>query len=534
MIRPDIVKQLACPAVGLSTSWIIAQKGKPATHLSEVDGQFRREMWPFEKSVCPKDPTRAKELRQKANETYRKGMDHMGAALSEYNMAICAAPEGSEELGLAYANRSAVCFQQKKYHACVKNIELAQMNYPKDKLEKLLERKEKCVKLLEDGQEVEEELDDKNALDKVEVREIANYGQGVVLRENGNVGDILFQENPSILVVEQGFNFKTCDRCGCNKTQAMIPCSSCTEVMYCSELCKNEAFSMYHKFECEIVQDLQYLFRGPRPVDMFRLAFRVFLRFASELFQNRDKFWQRYQNDLKGFRNPQLINNADIHWHVLCVGQQQKKSGDNNGIGMTQFLTVLIYKVAIEENNSIASLINQQDHDRLRDILYGLLFRVKEYCDQGAPQITSVYPMLRMVNHSCAPNAERVFIGGRCSLLLAKRPIDGGEQVLVCYLPGGSTDTTARDERRKQLQAEFDFECECLGCTLDYPKLDDLEENRELAGELETIDQQPNAEERLDLLKGFLQLYDDLYPQRELAKGWKLCLEALLKPMSSC
>ena len=52
-------------------------------------------------------------------------------ALLKYNESLCFAMEGSEAVGLAYANRSAVYFELRLYEKCIRNIELAKLSgYP--------------------------------------------------------------------------------------------------------------------------------------------------------------------------------------------------------------------------------------------------------------------------------------------------------------------------------------------------------------------------------------------------------------------
>ena len=52
-------------------------------------------------------------------------------ALVKYNESLCHAEAGSESVGLAFANRSAVYFEMKLFEKCLNNIEHAKSNnYP--------------------------------------------------------------------------------------------------------------------------------------------------------------------------------------------------------------------------------------------------------------------------------------------------------------------------------------------------------------------------------------------------------------------
>lgn len=53
-------------------------------------------------------------------------------AIKLYNKSICFAPEGSDNLGIGYANRSAIFLEWKMYKECLESIKYARIsNYPK-------------------------------------------------------------------------------------------------------------------------------------------------------------------------------------------------------------------------------------------------------------------------------------------------------------------------------------------------------------------------------------------------------------------
>ncbi|XP_058461267.1 SET and MYND domain-containing protein 4-like isoform X4 [Malaya genurostris] len=151
MIRPEVVQQLESPAFGLATSWILSRNCVPADSLDEVQRFFQREFWPFPKTHPRKDEILANALRVKANGTYMNKSVEQEVVLRLYNESICHAPDKAEELGIGYANRSAVYFNQKQYNHCLDNILLAKANnYPTSKMQKLLEREQKCLNMMQE------------------------------------------------------------------------------------------------------------------------------------------------------------------------------------------------------------------------------------------------------------------------------------------------------------------------------------------------------------------------------------------------
>uniref|UniRef100_A0A8D8DEK2 Histone-lysine N-methyltransferase SMYD3 n=1 Tax=Culex pipiens TaxID=7175 RepID=A0A8D8DEK2_CULPI len=516
MIRPEVVQQLSCPSFGLATSWIISRKAIPADSLGEAFSLLKREVWPFPKTLPRKDSTVAKAKREKANETYRKTPLELGKILGLYNEAICWAPEGSEELAMGYGNRSAIFFNGKQYRRCLANIELAKgSNYPEDKLVKLLEREKKCLNLLEH----EPKLNVKEDKLFLEVTETSHSGRGLTAKMDFLVGEIVLHEKPSLVVIEPEVTFTRCNHCGQRNEYDLIPCKTCTAAMYCSEQCREEAFTKYHRFECEIVEDLKNLFKGPKTTRMFQLTLRLFWMVVTDLIEDRDQFLKRYAN-LSAYRNPLQIEKSTLHLHVLADNLPDM-SADQTGKGVTQFLTALTYKLAVEENDSVPKELINEHQDLLLEVLYRLALQARLVCDQSPADISCLFPLFRMVNHSCAPNAERVLNGER-SMLVAKRPIRAGEQVLVCYFPNGTTDSVPKDKRRAQLQREFKFDCHCLGCSLDYPLLNAMDDHAELRTELEHIKLEADSGKRLRLLANFLQCHDDQHPRKELSEAWRL------------
>ncbi|XP_055532592.1 SET and MYND domain-containing protein 4-like [Wyeomyia smithii] len=529
MIRPELVQQLACPSFGLATSWIISRKGIPAESLDEVQRNFRRELWPFSKSPATKDNTRAKKLREQANECYRKPPTELDIALRKYNESISHAVDGSEDLALGYANRSAVYFNRKQYHRCIRNIELAKANgYPKDKMEKLLEREKKCLAQLKEHDLATKETQSKESTYDFNISDIPGYGRGLTASKDFKVGDVVLREHPVLVVLEPEVTYTRCAACGVENEFDLIPCKHCVLAMYCSEKCRLDAYELYHRYECEIMQDLAHLFRGPKPTRMFLLTLRLFWLVMTDLMKNPADFMHRFEKNLNKYRDPRNVNPTGIHLHVLS-NPRPNMTEDRTGEGVSQFLTVLIYNIAIVGNSSIEEQICKDYQTLLLDVLYRLMQQAKQICDQSMSGVTCYYPFLQLVNHSCAPNTERFTTAGLESCLVTKRPILAGEQITMCYFPNGSSDVMSKDKRQTQLQKEFSFTCHCLGCTLDYPLLSAIEENTELQCELQSINTSEESPNVLRALEDFIQRHDNQYPQKELAQAWSMYRERIIE-----
>lgn len=99
-----------------------------------------------------KSTTQALEYRSQGNKAFCRRKD--AEALKFYTKSVSLSLNESEELAIAYANRSAVLFKLGKFDLCILDIDRALSNsYPKPLKYKLYERKGKC--LLEIGRHFE-------------------------------------------------------------------------------------------------------------------------------------------------------------------------------------------------------------------------------------------------------------------------------------------------------------------------------------------------------------------------------------------
>ena len=83
---------------------------------------------------------------------------------------------------------------------------------------------------------------------------------------------------------------------------------------------------------------------------------------------------------------------------------------------------------------------------------------------------SGIFPFMSLLNHSCYPNVNHVTVDNKY-VLTVTRPIKAGEQIFVSY--GHSSFRYTRQERRQELSRYF-FDCDCIACIEDYPKLEKL------------------------------------------------------------
>lgn len=154
-----------------------------------------------------KSEIKSETLRSEGNKFYseRKFFN----ALIKYNESLSYAENGSENLGHAFANRSAVYFEMKQFEKCLENIEMARKNfYPEKQSEVLKNREMKCREMMKGHRE--KSLDVWNffklsypsnpklpfVADCLEVKKSEKYGRHVITNQDLKVGDIVVVETP--------------------------------------------------------------------------------------------------------------------------------------------------------------------------------------------------------------------------------------------------------------------------------------------------------------------------------------------------
>lgn len=188
--------------------------------------------------------------RQQGNECYKKRQ--FLSAIVKYNQSLCYAERNSENLGHAYANRSAVYFEMKLYEKCLANIDHAINNhYPQGNLDTLNKRREKCKELLQNQVNKPSESHFKLShqrhnkipfiISSLQLNHDSKYGRHVITNKNLSVGDVIAIEQPMccVPIIESRFvkipelnNYQRCNNCLRDNQLDLTPCSSCCQGVY--------------------------------------------------------------------------------------------------------------------------------------------------------------------------------------------------------------------------------------------------------------------------------------------------------------
>lgn len=243
--------------------------------------------------------------RIEGNQQYMKKIHdddtHM-KTLELYNQSAALAESNSEELALAFSNRSALLFHLKKYEECLVDIE--KVNKITNSIllkKKIADRKEKCLTLMKNYEDLEmtpnETVEETTLMIKpsktvpcasklVSLEFNEKYGRHIVAKHNIKPGTIVAVEKSCISFPDKNKEYLRCSHC-LNFAWNAIPCATCACVIYCSEKCKEEAWSHYHDIECCFLSYFLMLNStikngNEREVIKYVITFKIFIKFVKQ------------------------------------------------------------------------------------------------------------------------------------------------------------------------------------------------------------------------------------------------------------
>lgn len=188
-------------------------------------------------STKRKDDYKSAMDRNSGNDYFNKA--NYFEALKCYNRSLCNAAEGSLNMSLAYANRSAIYMQIGETEKCLRNIELAKIHgYPNDKMEKLNDRKRKCLVEMaaqskKDQQFVKISHEPNEKIPFIaaclQFREDKKYGRHIITDKDLKVGDVIALEPAFVACPRTPEIYARCYNCLKSNMMDLMPCQHCSE-----------------------------------------------------------------------------------------------------------------------------------------------------------------------------------------------------------------------------------------------------------------------------------------------------------------
>lgn len=165
------------------------------------------------------------DFRRGGNKQFEAG-NYCGALIS-YNEALVRAGSDKVRAALCYGNRSAAYLQLKCFRLCLNNIDLAEPHFPADKISRLHERRERCLKMMMDSldRETTKPFGEPMQLsypanpklpffiDAIEMRRDKVFGRQLVTTKDLKAGDVVMLCDENVLLANASFNAFECGNC---------------------------------------------------------------------------------------------------------------------------------------------------------------------------------------------------------------------------------------------------------------------------------------------------------------------------------
>lgn len=372
-------------------------------------------------------------------------------AMQEFNITLLSAPRWSDEIGLAYANRSACFFQLNMFQECLADIKMAKRsNYPVHLMNKLDARASKCEALK--GANVKSVLfspckpslsfeeHDKFAgvANCLEIRKNDEFGRHVVATSDLKIGQTILIEQPFSIVPQKccGNYFDRCFHCF-GKLKNFITCENCITGFYCNEDCMRNDF---HETGCNI--------GNISCKNKFGLVVKTFINII-DAFPDVDVLMSTVDGLLKG---DDLADGLTAAQNDFCALFQltlnhhkysDQQSKDLRSESTAAYMAITPFacfkeKFVTTEHRCFAQhlvlhLFHIAEHaiDLHEDTREDDTMTLAEFCSHH--YATAMYAFGSYINHSCIPNICWFFVDNRliCKVI---RPIKKGEQVFRSYL----------------------------------------------------------------------------------------------------
>lgn len=390
-----------------------------------------------------------------ANWARESGKEHFrdrkfDEAMQKFNCTLAFAKNGTADMGIAYANRSACFFEMHMFDECLHDIDMAKKsNYPRNQWNKLEERAAKCVQFMNDKNFMSklplsrepklsfgEHAKFAGVADCLKIQENADYGRHVIATKYLKIGQTILIEKPYAITPKRHTNLR-CVNCF-KVCMNFISCKSCVGAAFCNTECKEKSC---HEYECNWPANLSRK-------ETFELVMKMFFK-INETFPNVDDLMETVDLLLKR-QDPSGLVGADqkmfgwifqlVHNHEKQTTEHLRRLRSATAVAITalnrnpilkrkfaalkhrRFLQHLLLHLFHVAEHSVDLLQYQQENGNEPAMKYSL----NEYA-------SGMYPFACYFNHSCMPNICCYSVDDR---LIGKviRPIQKGQQLFRSYM----------------------------------------------------------------------------------------------------
>ncbi|KAK2147237.1 hypothetical protein LSH36_562g00035 [Paralvinella palmiformis] len=243
------------------------------------------------------------------------------------------------------------------------------------------------------------------------------------------------------------------------------PCQQCSEVVYCSKQCQLESWPV-HSVECKnlslLAEDWVY--------KLGHLALLAVISAPREMLQSASVL--------------EASDEGNTSYHRFCqlVTHEKDREPDSNiqlvtmAVYLTEVLKSVQFLKDLEEKLVCQHILHALQIVQCNGIALTQMLNTDQFHHSKPQSIgQAVCLALALANHSCDPDMELCFYGNRCIARVVK-VVDTGSQ--LCYDYGPVFTLQGKTERKKYLQENYYFTCNCAACRNDWPLFGELNETR--------------------------------------------------------
>ncbi|XP_055306395.1 SET domain-containing protein 3-like [Sitodiplosis mosellana] len=396
-----------------------------------------------------KNNQKSTEWRLKGNELFHQ--EDWPEATTCYTKSLCYAEVGSENVALAYSNRSACFLHAMKLNEALVDIDLAlKANLPDRLLPKLEQRKKDTLNLMlmvERKDRFEPKLSykvDKNfpcMANVVEIKYNQEFGRHLVAKCDIPVGKTVLVEKDFLRIRREP---SVCNSCSQQCLNCMA-CPNCPDAMFCGVDCMNN--DQIHKLEFGT-------FFPSLPLEN-RFVIKSIL-FAITSFPNVESLMQFVEVARleKPETLPRFLSDPKSKYHFFF------KLSTSAPYSRALIETHKLYKTSMDLPK-VGSLF---DSDRkMRFLMHLTMHHILIYNSNAFKSGDSKYVanVTSLMNHSCAANVISYPLRGYV-IGVTGRTIRKGEQLFINY--SKELDGMPSNERKAELKSRRGFDCKCERC----------------------------------------------------------------------
>ncbi|XP_068236215.1 SET and MYND domain-containing protein 4-like [Palaemon carinicauda] len=316
----------------------------------------------------------------------------------------------------------------------------------------------------------------------VKVALTPSSGRGLIAERDIYPGEVLLVDRAYSVGLEVEELSTYCTSCLC-LCLTPLPCPGCSEVIFCSEHCRQKGLSSEHWIECKILSTLIDM-KVPctyYPHKMLKSSTYLHMTDILKKLQEEEELLDQSQT-LRGFSKEGLYNSFSYQAVRHLCTNKEKFSPE---FLLRQCKHAYIFTKLLQMSGRFFTSYDGEPMQHLARedfivtgavllshilMIHSNQFTISDQ-NQASKQIGSgLFPTASLVNHSCYQSTTR-YSSGRDLILVARMPIQAGEEVTGTY----TTDFSRRSfPMRKAILAKYHIDCKCIACERQWPTYEHL------------------------------------------------------------